>query len=954
MDMGNTLFLSSTRVDLGKYRDVAVHVAQRLGMRVDYMEESGPDPRLAVEVCREKVRSASLFLGLYAYRYGHQPEGYAGTSITELEYEWAVEARIPVLLFMADEDHPWPPKNVDTGSDRKKLERFKERLRQKHVVAALTTPQRFHEDLFVFLPDFRKQVSARPSVSQSTIPLPPRKYIAHPYTLLQTRQVIGRARELALLDDWVRDPRSRLAAARVLSLVAIGGMGKSALAWKWMREHARSAMQPLAGRMWWSFYEADADFDRFTTCALAYCAGRPPQAVAEASRPEREAELLALLDQKPFLLVLDGVERLLIAYAGLDFAHLSDDDLDARTANAVAGVRGLPAGAAEAMPGQHRLRKTIDPHVGNFLRKLSQVQASRVLITTRLYPTVLQTETGHSLPGCDAEFLRGLEPADALALWRGMGVSGSDDGPAAVFATFEHYPLLIRALAGEVARFRRAPGDFDAWRRAHPAFDPFSLPLVQVRSHVLAHALGNLEADPREVLHMIAAFRSPVDYHTIVDLFRAAYGERVDEWLDRILTQLEDRGLLGWDRTNNRYDLHPVVRGVVWDGLDQASRHGIYDTLRSHFEAIPGVGAEARTATDIRPAMELFNALVGLGRFDEAVGLYSQRIDGFSFVNAGMLHQQIAMLESLFPDGLDAAPGFSRADFVYAQLGYAYSRVGRLGAALDCQRRSLRLKSSWFPTLGPSSPTLRSISKNELLLGRLYDALQDAGIAAMNAAAENVDGEETRQAEAELDFCKAVIGGSGQVTTTVLKLQMKDFYEAAFYTAQVSLWNGDYRTAVRAAQTSLRFATRVTELRLKSTIVLAEAELNLGRMTQAAALLGPVLREAVEKSLPLYELQARRVLAELYRREGELAKAREMLDDLWEMATRGGYRLVLADAYLVLAGVERDAGDRAAARDAACEAYRQAYCDGPGYTYYWALEKAAVLLKKLGAPVPPV
>jgi tetratricopeptide (TPR) repeat protein len=947
MDTGNTLFLSSTRMDLREYRNVAVHVAERLGMRVDYMEESGPDPRRAVEVCREQVRSASLFLGLYAYRYGHKPEGYGGTSITELEYEWAVEAGIPVLLFVADEDHPWPPKHIDKGADREKLERFKERLRRDHVVAPLTTDVRLHEDLFVQLPRFRKELSAPQSAPQSTIPLPPQKYIAHPYTLLQTRQVIGRARELALLDDWVRDPRSRLAAARVLCLVAIGGMGKSALAWKWMREHARSAMQPLAGRMWWSFYEADADFDRFITSALAYCTGRPPQAVAEASRPEREAELLALLDQKPFLLVLDGVERLLIAYAGLDFAHLSDDDLDARTANAVAGVRGLPAGAAEAMVGQHRLRKTIDPHVGNFLRKLSQIQASRVLITTRLYPTVLQTDTGHALPGCAAEFLQGLEPADALALWRGMGVSDSDDGLAALFATFEHYPLLIRALAGEVARFRRAPGDFDAWRRAHPAFDPFSLPLVQVKSHVLAHALGNLEADEREVLHTIAAFRSPVDYHTIVDLFRAARQERSEESLDEILTQLEDRGLLGWDRTNNRYDLHPIVRGVIWNGLDQASRHGIYDTLRSHFEAIPDAGAEAMTATDVQPAMELFNALVGLGRFDEAVDLYSQRIDGFSFVNAGMLHQQIAMLESLFPDGLDAVPGFSRADFVYAQLGHAYSRVGRMEAALDCQQRSLWLKSSWFPTLGPSSSMLRSISKNELLLGRLYDALKNAGSAEANA-----DAKTRRQAEAELDLCYALMGAD-RATWSLLKFQ-KGFYEAAFCMAQVSLWEGDDRTAVRAAQTSLRFATRVTEFRLKSTIVLAEAELNLGRRAQAAALLGPVLREAVEKSLPLYELQARRVLAELHRREGELAKAREMLDDLWELATRGGYRLVLADAYLVLAAVERDAGDRPAARDAACEAYRQAYCDGPGYTYYWALKKAAVLLKELGAPVPPV
>ena len=38
--------------------------------------------------------------------------------------------------------------------------------------------------------------------------------------------------------------------------------------------------------------------------------------------------------------------------------------------------------------------------------------------------------------------------------------------------------------------------------------------------------------------------------------------------LDAALNVLEDRGLLGWDRRANRYDLHPIVRGVAWNGLD--------------------------------------------------------------------------------------------------------------------------------------------------------------------------------------------------------------------------------------------------------------------------------------------------------------------------------------------------------------------------------------------------
>src|ERR671917_1811505 len=167
-------------------------------------------------------------------------------------------------------------------------------------------------------------------------------------------------------------------------------------------------MTPLAGRMWWSFYESDATFENFVTRALAYVTRRPPAKAQQTPAPERETQLLAALDREPFLLVLDGLERILIAYARMDAAHLSDDDYDKRTANLVANAYGLPASAAQSFTGEHRLRKTADPRAGSFLRKLSSVRASRILISTRLYPADLQKVTGEPLPGCRAVFMPGL------------------------------------------------------------------------------------------------------------------------------------------------------------------------------------------------------------------------------------------------------------------------------------------------------------------------------------------------------------------------------------------------------------------------------------------------------------------------------------------------------------------------------------------------------------------
>src|SRR3954468_8171491 len=87
---------------------------------------------------------------------------------------------------------------------------------------------------------------------------------------------------------------------------------------------------------------------------------------------------------------------------------------------------------------------------------------------------------------------------------------------------------------------------------------------------------------------------------------------------DRALTAPVDRGLLGWDNRPgvNRYDLHPIVRGVVWGNLDSQNQATLYSTLRDHFDAIPMVSDSRRVKSleELTPAIELYNSLVGLKR----------------------------------------------------------------------------------------------------------------------------------------------------------------------------------------------------------------------------------------------------------------------------------------------------------------------------------------------------
>jgi len=105
-------------------------------------------------------------------------------------------------------------------------------------------------------------------------------------------------------------------------------------------------------------YESDAHYENFLLRALAYAAGMPEAETRQFTAREREDRLLRLLDEQPFLVVLDGLERILLAYARLDAAHLADDDLDERTANELVDAMGLPQEARETYLEKHRLRRS--------------------------------------------------------------------------------------------------------------------------------------------------------------------------------------------------------------------------------------------------------------------------------------------------------------------------------------------------------------------------------------------------------------------------------------------------------------------------------------------------------------------------------------------------------------------------------------------------------------------
>ncbi|MCA9906067.1 MAG: hypothetical protein KC547_19560, partial [Anaerolineae bacterium] len=663
-------------------------------------------------------------------------------------------------------------------------------------------------------------------------------------------------------------------------------------------------------------YESNARFENFVIRALAYVSGRTREDIEQNTKPgEREDLLLGILDREEHLLVLDGLERILIAYARMDAAHLADSDYDRETANYVAGAHGLPESAGQSFVGEVGLRKCADPRAGQFLRKLATVRGSRILISTRLYPAELQAVTGSPMPGCFALFLPGLRDDDAVTLWRAFGVSGARDDLLPVFRQIDSHPLLIQALAGEVARYRGGPGDFAAWRTANPTFDPFQhRTLAERQAHVLEHALRELDPDAKRLLSTLAAFRGPAGYETLaaVTVARADGGdEEINDdadddmrkerakpifashhALDDALTTLEDRGLVGWDRRANRYDLHPIVRGVVWNSVGAAAKRDIYGALETHFSAMPTIDdyLQVESLDDLTPVIELYNALIGQGRYDDAEILFYDRINYATLYRLSAARQRIEMLERLFPDGLDQLPRLSKPDmqaFTLSALGTAYVSGGQprraapqfarandiyatmtrsdyLSIGLGNLSNALRLSSGLYEAEHSARRALVLTHEPE---DRFWKAINLYWLGLALAARGDGDGREQSNARNGADALTAF--------RRALRLfRSQNEYEGVTYAylAQRAAWRGEYASARRLADHAWELAHywRFERDFIRAACRQGQAALGLSEFNVADDRLHHALTRARAVNDAENELSALTSLAELRRRQRNL------------------------------------------------------------------------------------
>lgn len=935
----NTVIVSSTARDLAIHRDTARDSILRRGMTPLMMEYLEASPRDAIDESFRLVDEGDVYLLILAHRYGYRPKDPRNPdnlSITEMEYNRAVEKNKPIVCFIMGEDHPITAKMMETEDDApKRLAALKDRIGKKFVVNFFDSPQELDTKIFHALTSLKERGLLKgggsdtltPPADAPLLPIPPAPYIVHKPT--EARHFVGRAAEFKVMDDWAESTDTTLV------LKAIGGEGKTSLAWHWTTQNSAN----FEGVIWWSFYETDSGTNEFVRYALAYLTGKTHEALKGLSESERSRDLLQLLSSKRILLVFDGFERLLAGYQNMKFSQALDEDVNDDKDN----------------------RAFTDPRHTEFFQKLTQSTPSKIIITTRLLPIAFQDKSHALLLGIQEYSLRGLNPDDALALLRDVGITGDERAIKNFTQKFDNHSLVLGVIAGRIRNYRKAPYNFDVWEQDEGrALQLDSVELTQRNTHILQYALQGLNNDHElsRLLGQCSAFRYyPLSYAKIVGvnpyLKRTRDKRKAETQLDKGLTELESRGLVQRDTTANTYNIHPVIRAVVLDEktTPKITQKTYFGSVERYFRSLRAEKLDGVTEIhQLERSIEIYTALVRAGQFNSASDFYEEHLQVILLNQLAAYVAIVELLTPLFSDPQKLSPA-GRQSVRMTDLGNAFYYLGQTDKTLKIREADLKFDldqqdaNDLAVDLRNYGATLRDLNqraRTEAVWG-LALSLALAAKDANNIALSHV----------YLHLATAERGA----------WELEDGHYRAFMTQppthQAEFWTGNVERHQAEALLTLGRLTegestlkRAWDLAVKSQNALGQrviwylrGEFALRHRQTAVALahFNEVVRltRAISSSDVVVALGglARALLADNKPDEARKIVENDLQDNKY------GEAIDAAEVYLGL-------GERDKAKEHALKAYKFGWADGPPYINWYMLERAKKVLDALGEPYP--
>jgi len=935
--------ISSTFTDLEQHRAALIDAIKGQGLTDVAMENDTLKPDVdVIDSSLRMVRDASAYIGVISAKYGQTPKcpkrNPGKLSITELEFNEAQRLGRPILLFVMMEDkHLLHQADVETNATkRRKLNAFRERAKQMkpdspvhRVYATFASLEEFNRKAIHAAANLRRYLDAAPipaPTAADPIPAPPAFYAEPPY--IGSHNFVGRQAQLDVLSDWAvpADPHP------VILFDAIGGSGKSMLAWEWTTQHATQVRADWAGRFWYSFYERGGIMADFCRRALAYITREPLESFRKLKTPELGERLLHHLQARPWLLVLDGLERVLVAYHRFDAAEVPDEAANQPTDQI---ARRDPCAA-------------IRPEDDDLLRALAAAAPSKLIVTSRLVPRVLLNPASQAIPGVLRVSLPGLRPADAEALLRSCAVTGDSQAIQSYLKSHcDCHPLVTGVLAGLINDYLPDKGNFDAW-----AADPdgggrlnlANLDLVQKRNHILKAALDALPEKSRQLLSTLALLSEAVDYPTL-----SALNPHLPPGPEKVEEPDDPKAWPWWELMT---DLHPVVRGIAAGGLQPEERESYGQRVVDYFsEKAHTPYEEAETLEDVRNGLHIVRTLIKMGCYQEACSAYRGALALALLLNLEANAEVLSLLQPFFPQGWATLPNAVNelsGSYLANAAAFALEHSGELEEASAAYRAALGvdLRSANWPWVRAGLSNISRILRVQNRLAQEDRCL----LLSLNVATLIGDNESIFRARLDGFEQLAAIGqwADAQAIWDLLDPMGRNWSRAIYrpgdaeysYT-KFRLWQGDLSEEhlARAEQLAQAGKNRAAVRRLH--VLRGQWLIERGEWALAAE----SLREAVSmaRATGQTDATAETQLALAQLQLGQLADPRREAEQLAN-ARRPSHG-DLADLWFAIS-------DREQAKKHALAAYKSAWADGEPYVHRYELNKARALLEKLGAEIP--
>jgi tetratricopeptide (TPR) repeat protein len=750
-------------------------------------------------------------------------------------------------------------------------------------------------------------------------------HLAHPYPM--PPNFTGRAAELKMLDDWLADDKDRLFILR-----ALGGFGKSTLAWQWINTHVNPA--EWSKLVWWSFYEGDASFEHFIEETLKYLKLEIPQ----GQRPQVD-ELLKTLQSQKILLIMDGFERTLRAYSSMNALYQGDEE---------------PNLAADQLD-------CVNIHAEIFLKNLCSLPniKGRVLMTTRLTPNAVKTR-GECLQGCLETELKEMEQNDAVAFFRLQGIKGTHAEIESVCASYGFHPLSLRILAGLISNDREKPNDIEVTKKLD-----ITDSIIQNKEHVLKVSYEALSIAQQKLLSNIACFRSPINYEVLKIIFskpswkRTQKKSRSVETLPESLRLLETRGLLQWDRKDNRYDLHPIVRRYAYEQLSASERIMAHRRLRDYFATIQRQ-VTPKNLEEFSPVIELYHHTVRAEQYEDAANLFFNRLNNLLYYHFGAYQVLIELLLGLFPDGENELPKLRDERHqarIMSALGNSYGVSGQPRNAINLYQKALAIRKKRDELHSVGIILGATIMLTYIPLGMFKEAEKNLRLL-IDLGKKNKDKFNEARGHLELGLLlayKSDFDEAAQELDAAEQLfQDQNYVQSVGVTwahrALRAFLIGDSQSMQSAAKRAREIAN---DEKNERDIIIAEWLLGEALMigandpNPAVTHLTQALTRCRRISLVEHEPDILLALARWHSLYGNLLETQAYTKEALAIANRCEYRLKQAEIHNFLARLALKADNNDLAFKEAEIASERAWCDGPPYYYKVAYHEAERLLESL-------